>query len=87
MGKATGKKRPNAAKKDQAVPRGAAFVPWIGLKRLIKAHVNEKAGKSKYRLHAASSERGAKASGRYRGCWAWPTLPSGTGWSACTRAT
>ena len=50
MGKAAGRKRPNAAK-NEVVPKGAAFMPGVGLKRLIKAH--EKAGKSKYQLHAA----------------------------------
>lgn len=38
------------AKKDGAVPKGAAFMPGVGLKRLAKAHEKEKAGKSKYRL-------------------------------------
>ena len=86
MGKAAGKKRPNAAK-NEVVPKGAEFMPGVGLKRLIKAHGKEKAGKSKYRLHAARLRKDARASGRYRGYWVWPTLPSGTGWSACTRAT
>ena len=52
MGKTTGRKRPNAAK-NEVVPKGAAFMPGVGLKRLIKVHEEEKAGKSKYRLHAA----------------------------------
>ena len=87
MDNAAGKKRPNAAKKGEAVPKGAAFMPWVSLKRLINTHKKEKAGKSKYRLHAAYLRKEGRASGRYRGCWVWPTLPSGTGWSACTRAT
>ena len=53
MGKATTKKRRTVAKKDGAVPKGAAFMPGVGLKRLATAHGKEKAGKSKYRLHAA----------------------------------
>ena len=53
MGKDTGKRRRAAAKKDEAVPKGAAFMPRVGLRRLIKAHKKEKANKSKYRLHAA----------------------------------
>ncbi len=53
MGKAAGKKRPNAAKRDEVVPKGAAFMPSVSLKGLTKAHKKEKAGKSKYRLHAA----------------------------------
>ena len=52
MSKAAGKKRPNAAKKDEAAPKGATFMPVVSLKRLIKAH-EKKVGKSKYRLHAA----------------------------------
>ena len=52
MGKAAGKKRSNAAK-NEVVPKGATFMPGVGLKRLIKAHEMEKTGKSKYRLHAA----------------------------------
>ena len=28
-------------------------MPWISLRRLVKAYKKEKAGKSKYRLHAA----------------------------------
>ncbi len=60
MGKTTGKKRPNAAK-NEVVPKGAAFMPWIGLKRLIKAHEKEKADKSKYRLHAAHLRKEGKS--------------------------
>ena len=53
MGKTAGKKKLNAAKKGEIVPKGAAFMPWISLKKLAKAHEKEKADKSKYRLHAA----------------------------------
>ena len=53
MDNTTGKKRPNAAKRDEVVPKGAAFMPRVSLKRLTKVHKKEKAGKSKYRLHAA----------------------------------
>ena len=53
MDKAAGKKRPNAAKRDEVVPKGAAFMPSVSLEGLTKAHKKEKAGKSKYRLHAA----------------------------------
>ena len=53
MGKTAGKKRPNAAKRDEVVPKGAVFMPRVSLKRLTKAHKKEKAGKSKYRLRAA----------------------------------
>ena len=34
-------------------PKGAGLMPRVGLKRLTGAHKKEKAGKSKYRLHAA----------------------------------
>ena len=51
--KPPGKKRPNAAKRDEVVPKGAAFMPSVSLEGLTKAHKKEKAGKSKYRLHAA----------------------------------
>ena len=34
MGKAAGKKRPNAIKKGGAVSEGAAFMPGAGLERL-----------------------------------------------------
>ena len=60
MGKAAGRKRPNAAK-NEVVPKGAAFMPWLSLKRLIKAHEMEKAGKSKYRLHAARLRKEGKS--------------------------
>ena len=60
MGKTTGKKRPNAAK-NEVVPKGAAFMPGVGLKRLIKVHEEEKAGKSKYRLHAARLRKEGKS--------------------------
>ena len=53
MGKAATKKRSTGTKKDGAVPKGAAFMPGVSLKRLAKAHEKEKPGKSKYRLHAA----------------------------------
>ena len=61
MGKAAGKKRSTAAKKDEAVPKGAVFMPGVGLKRLIKAHDKKKAGKSKYRLHAARLRKEGKS--------------------------
>ena len=35
-------------------------MPRVGLKRLIKAHEKEKAGKSKYRLHAARLRKEGK---------------------------
>ena len=60
MGKAAGRKRPNAAK-NEVVPKGAEFMPGVGLKRLIKAHEKEKAGKSKYRLHAARLRKEGKS--------------------------
>ena len=59
MGKAAGKKRPNAAK-NEVVSKGATFMPGVGLKRLIKAH-EEKAGKSKYKLHAARLRKEGKS--------------------------
>ena len=60
MGKAAGRKRPNAAK-NEVVPKGATFMPGAGLKRLIKAHEKEKAGKSKYRLHAVYLRKEGKS--------------------------
>ena len=60
MGKAAGRKRPNAAK-NEVVPKGATFMPGVGLKRLIKAHEKKKAGKSKYRLHAARLRKEGKS--------------------------
>lgn len=75
MGKDTGKKRRAAAKKDGAVPKGAAFMPGVDLKRLAKAHEKEKVGKSKYRLYAARLRKEGRTSGRYRRCWMCPTPP------------
>ena len=60
MGKAAGRERPNAAK-NEVVPKGAAFMPGVDLKRLIKAHEEEKADKSKYRLHAARLRKEGKS--------------------------
>ena len=57
MGKANGKERPNAAKRDEVVLIGAAFMPRVSLKRLTGAHKQEKAGKSKDGLHAAARLR------------------------------
>ena len=60
MSKAAGKKRPNAAKKSEAVPKGAALMPGVSLKRLTKAHEKEEADKYKYRLHAARLRKEGK---------------------------
>ena len=61
MGKTAGKKRPNAAKREEVVPKGVVFMPRVSLKRLTKAHKKEKAGKSKYRLHAALLRKEGKS--------------------------
>ena len=53
MGETAGKKEASYGQKNGAVPKGAAFMPEVGLKRLTKAHRKMKPGKSKYRLHAA----------------------------------
>ena len=62
-------------------------MPRISLKRLIKAHEKEKAGMSKYRLHAARLRKEGKDIREIARCRVWHTLPSGTDRSACTRAT
>ena len=76
MGKAAGKKRPNAAKRDEVVSKGAAFMPRVSLKRLTGAHKKEKAGKSKYRLHAARLRKEGRGIRKISRMWgmAYPTV-------------
>ena len=45
----------------RVVPKGAAFMPGVSLRRLTKAHKKEKAGKPKYMLHAALLRKEGKS--------------------------
>ena len=54
MAGATGKK----GKRQEAVRKGGAFMPGVGLERLVKAHRTEKPGKRKYILEACMRRKG-----------------------------
>ena len=43
MAKATGKKRRET--REEAVPEHGDFMPYVGLRRLLKAHKSERPGK------------------------------------------